>query len=54
MNYEDSNKTNVLLSAGILTGNIESMVEISKCLTAAGGLTLAIGTPAIAKNINRY
>ena len=44
----------ILLSAGIFAGCTMETLEISKALCAAGGLILAIGTPAIAKDINYF
>jgi len=44
----------MLIGAGILAGCTMETLEISKGLCAAGGLILAIGTPAIVKDMNYF
>ncbi len=44
----------ILVGAGILAGCTMEALEISKGLCAAGGLILAIGTPAIVKDMNYF
>ena len=44
----------ILVCAGILAGCTMETLEISKALCAAGGLILAIGTPAIVKDMNYF
>ena len=44
----------ILVGAGILSGCTMETLEISKALCAAGGLILAIGTPAIVKDMNYF